>query len=74
MNAKQAALLVVKKYPGRIPTGYWEKDGQIIINTKAIAAYAGRSEASQFIVTNNGEVIGTNPMRSKLRLEDMKKL
>lgn len=74
MDIKTAANLVAKKYPGRIPKGYWIKDGIIIINTKPIRALKGLTAPSQFAVTERGEVYGVNPTLYDLHIEDMKKL
>ena len=73
MTLAQALDLFAKNVSGRIPTGYWEQNGQFIFNTKA-ASGEGMTAPAQYVVTNNGEVYATNPMRSKLDISKMKKL
>ena len=41
MNPNEAAKLVVKKYPGRIPTGYWIRGDAVIINTRRLGVSTG---------------------------------
>lgn len=74
MDIKSACRLVMKKYPGRIPVGYWKQDGLIIVNTKTSAIFKGMAAPCQFAVTTGGDVYGINPMMYNLSLENMKKL
>ena len=73
MTLTQALELLAKNVPGRTPIGYWEQNGQFVFNTKA-ASIEGMTTPAQYVVTSNGEVYGTNPMRSNLIISEMKKL
>lgn len=73
MTLTQALELFTKNVSGRIPTGYWEQNGQFIFNTKA-ASEEGMTAPAQYVVANNGAVYGTNPMRSNLDISKMNKL
>lgn len=73
MTLTQALELFAKNVSGRIPTGYWEQNGQFVFNTKA-ASIEGLTAPAQYVVTKNGDVYGTNPMRSNLDISKMKKL
>lgn len=74
MDTKKAAHLVIERFPGRIPIGYWEQDGVIIVNTRPIKAIRGMTEPGQFAVTKAGDVYGVNPMMYDLSPKKMKKL
>lgn len=74
MEVKKAIDLLVAKYPGRIPNGYWLRGDVIIINTKPIKAIRGMTAPSQFAVTKKGEVYGVTPMMYDLSIDDMNKL
>lgn len=74
MDVNKAVELVLSKFPGRIPTGYWVRDDVYIINTKPIKMMHGITAPSQFVVTKDEEVYGVNPMTYKLSINDMKKL
>lgn len=71
MTINNALRIFVTKYPGQIPIGYWEQDGNIIINTKNIDNFAG---SAQFVITPDGEVYGTTPVQFNLSLDTMKKI
>lgn len=74
MDVKKAIKLLAEKYPGRIPIGYWIKGDEYIINTKPLNALKGLTAPSQFVVTQNGEVYGANPMKYDLTIESMTKI
>lgn len=74
MDVKKAIDIVSKEYPGMIPIGYWEIDDVIIINTKPLKMFKKITQPSQFVVTNDGKVYGTNPMMYDISLATMKKL
>ena len=74
MDVNKAVKLVLSKFPGRIPTGYWVHNDIYIINTKPIKMIRGVTAPSQFAVTKDGEVYGVNPMTYKLSISNMKKL
>ncbi len=74
MTVKEAVAILTQKYPGRIVLGYWEDGDDYIFNTKPIKAIRGLAAPGQFVVTKNGEVYGTNPMRHNLDPTAMKKI
>lgn len=74
MDIKKAANLVVKKYPGRIPIGYWIRDSVIIINTRPMKSIKNIAAPGQFAVTEQGDIYGVTPMAYDLEADDMKKL
>ena len=74
MDVNKAVELVLAKFPGRIPIGYWKRDDVYVINTKPIKMMRGITAPSQFAVTKDGEVYGVNPMTYNLSINDMKKL
>lgn len=74
MTLKKAIDLLVEKFPGYIPVGYWVKGDVYVINTKPIKVFRDRTAPSQFVVTQNGEVYGTNPMIYDLSVKDMIKI
>lgn len=74
MTIEEAANAVVKKFPGRIVTGYWIFGQDYVFNTRPFAAYKGITAPAQFVVTSTGEIYGTNPMRYDLDPAKMKKM
>ena len=74
MDLKTALSKFVENVPDRIPTGYWEQDGQIIFNTKTASAIANLAAPAQYVVTEDGKVYGTNPLQSDLNPAKLKKL
>lgn len=74
MTLQKAIEIFVKKYPGRLVSGYWEKDGGFIFNTRKTALNEGLTEPGQFVVTEDGKVYGTNPLRVNLDPKKMKKI
>lgn len=74
MDVTTALNVFGKKVPGRIPIGYWEQNGQVIIATKTTPATMNMAAPAQFVVTENGDVYGTNPIQSNLDFTKMKKL
>ena len=74
MDLVTALNIFAKNVSGRIPVGYWERDGQYIFNTKPVSALASLTAPAQYVVTKDGKVYGTNPLRSKLDINEMKKL
>ena len=74
MDIKKAIELLMSKYPGQIPNGYWVKSDAIVINTRPIKALRGMTSPSQFAITEKGEVYGVTPMMYDLSIEDMKTL
>lgn len=73
MNPNEAAKLVVKKYPGRIPTGYWIRGDAVIINTRRLGVSTGIPAPAQFVVKRDGNVYGITPMGYDISLSDMLK-
>ena len=51
---------------------YWDKPNGIVLNTQSITAEL--TAPAQYLVTDDGQIYGTNPMRSNLSPGDMKKL
>lgn len=74
MTLYSALNRLLKKVPNRIPTGYWEQDGQYIFNTKPTPMNEGMAMPAQYVVTAAGEVYGTNPIQSNLDVSKMKRL
>ena len=74
MSLNEALVLLMKNVSGRIPTGYWEQNGQYIFNTKATPMTDGLAAPAQYVVTESGDVYGTNPIQSGLDIGKMKKL
>ena len=74
MNLTKALELFAKNVSGRIPTGYWEQNGQYIFNTKAAPFAESLATPAQYVVTASGDVYGTNPIQSNLDISKMKKL
>lgn len=73
MTLVKAIEAFARNVPGRIPTGYWEQNGQFIFNTKAAPMTQNMAAPAQYVVTNTGEVYGTNPIQSNLDPSKMKK-
>ena len=74
MDLKTALSTLVENVQGRIPTGYWEQDGQFIFNTKAVSDLTNLAAPAQYVVTEDGRVYGTNPLQSRLDPARLKKL
>lgn len=74
MTLAKALELFAKNVKGRMPTGYWEQNGQIIFQTKPVAMTAGLAAPAQYVVTADGKVYGTNPSQTPLNPSKMKKL
>lgn len=74
MTLAEALKLFSEAVPGRLPIGYWERDGGYIFNTKGTNLDAGMPVPAQYVVTKDGKVYGTNPARSNLNISDMKKI
>lgn len=71
MNVKEAASILRRQFPERIITGYWVKDNGYVFNTKML--FVNDTSPGQYVVTNDGKVYGTNPVRSDLDINEMKK-
>lgn len=74
MTLLDAIKALVKIYPGIVVTGYWVRNEGYIFNTKINPAFSEMAAPGQFVVTQDGNVYGTNPIRSNLDLADMKKI
>jgi hypothetical protein len=74
MDLKTALITFGENVHGRIPTGYWEQDGQIIFNTKTASAIGNLAAPAQYVVTKDGKVYGTNPLQFNLDPAKLKKL
>lgn len=75
MTVKEAAAILTKEEPGRIILGYWDEGDNYIFNTKHVLKAMHKLTApAQFVVTKDGEVYGTNPMRHNLDPKAMKKI
>lgn len=74
MSLYEALTLLIKNVSGRIPIGYWERNGEYIFNTKAAPMTEGLAAPAQYVVTKSGEVYGTNPIQSNIDPAKMKKL
>lgn len=72
MTLLEAINILANKYPGRVVTGYWVNGKDYILNTKLLRALQGVAAPGQFVVTEDGNVYGTNPVRSNLDISDMK--
>lgn len=66
MNISKAKSLLKTVYPERIVVGYWIVDGGIVLNTQSPHSVFGVHEPGQFMVTEDGNVYGTNPVVSNL--------
>lgn len=72
MTVKEAIVIFAKQFPDKAVVGYWDKPNGIVLNTQSITA--GLTAPAQYLVTDDGQIYGTNPMRSNLSPGDMKKL
>lgn len=72
MTVKEAIVIFAKQFPDKAVVGYWGKPNGIVLNTQSITA--GLTAPAQYLVTDDGQIYGTNPMRSNLSPVDMKKL
>ena len=72
MTVKEAIVIFAKQFPDKAVVGYWDKPNDIVLNTQSITA--GLTAPAQYLVTDDGQIYGTNPMRSNLSPVDMKKL
>lgn len=66
MELQEAMRIFTNKIKNRKVVGYWVSDGSYIFNTKSYEPDSGFPTPSQFVVTESGEVYGTNPMSSGL--------
>lgn len=71
MTPQEAANILKKQFPEKIPIGYWVKENGYVLNTRSLIPDG--IAPGQFLITEDGKVYGTNPVRSRLRIEDMKK-
>lgn len=71
MSVNDAAAILKKQFPGRVITGYWVKDNGYVFNTRAMVP--GEAAPGQYLVTTDGKIYGTNPVRSALNPSEMKK-
>ena len=70
MMSLQEAVAVLKNYrEDLIPNGYWIVNGKYILRTK----FTGEFNAGYYIIDGNN-IIGTNPMRTDLPIEKMKRM
>ena len=74
MNAKQAIEAVMKKYPGRIPYGYWKTADGIVVNARPPKASRDIAAPALFIVKQNGDIFGITPMDYDLPFDKMIKV
>ena len=74
MNIKEAVELLIKKYPGRVPKGYWIKGDEIIIQTKPLPVFKKIPTPYMFAVTKDGQVYGGTPMYFNVDPKLMKKI
>lgn len=65
MTIKDAILLFSKNFPDRKVIGYWKKENGYVLNTKPILK-TSFIEPGQFMVRNDGNIYGTNPMNMEL--------
>lgn len=72
MNVREATAILKKQFPNRKIVGYWVKSNGFVFNTKPLLGDS-LVEPGQYLVTDDGKVYGTNPMRSKLNMDEMKK-
>ena len=63
MTVKEAIVIFAKQFPDKAVVGYWDQ-----------SITAGLTAPAQYLVTDDGQIYGTNPMRSNLSPVDMKKL
>lgn len=74
MNVADAVKSFKEEYPERKVKGYWEDGDAIILNVEEQRS-SECPEPCQFIVTSNGSVMPTNPVRSPIMIESpMKKI
>lgn len=66
MELREAMRIFTNKIKNRKIVGYWVSDGTYIFNTKSYGPDSEFPTPSQFVVTESGEVYGTNPMSSGL--------
>ena len=72
MNVREAAVVLKKQFPSRKIIGYWVKVNGFVFNTKSTLG-ENLTVPAQYLVTNDGHIYGTNPVRSKLNDSEMKK-
>lgn len=62
MTIKEAIMLFSKEVSGKRVVGYWVSEKGVILNTKSVPELDGFYGPSQFVVSNEGKVYGTNPL------------
>ncbi len=70
MTVNEAAAVLKKQFPERMIVGYWVKDNGFVFNTRSLVS--GEAAPGQYLVTNDGNIYGTNPVRSRLIPSEMK--
>ena len=74
MILENAIKCLKEQYPDRVITGYLQRGDSFVFNTKLPKQFRDLITPAQFVVTNEGEVYGTNPFRENLDMDDMKKI
>ena len=74
MELKTAIEIFRKQYKDAKIIGYWDNPEGIILGIKTKRIHREMLIPGQYLVTDKGDVIPTNPMRHDIRLENMKKI
>lgn len=69
MTIEQAIHIFSKKYPSKKLNGYWEDGNNYILNTESEYGPGYSGEICQFLVSGNGDIQPTNPMRSEVIID-----
>lgn len=73
MMIKDAIRVFSKEFPNKKVIGYWRKPNGYVLNTES-SPNNDCPEPTQFMVTKNNEIYGTNPIVSKLDPDAMIRL
>ena len=74
MEIKKAIELVMEKFPGRIPIGYWVSEDKVVVQTKLVHSMSNMTTPALFAVTSSGEVYGTIPNRENIKPDELVKI
>lgn len=69
MTVEHAIYIFNKKYPDKKLIGYWKDGGNYILNTEDKYGPGYSGEICQFLVSGNGDIQPTNPMRSEVIID-----
>lgn len=74
MNIKNAVQIIKNEHPNRTAIGYWVVDDGIIINTKLDDLQDDVDEPGQYLIKNDGAVLGVLPFKYHLTMDTMRKI